>query len=66
VPIVSPHHLLVTKGRVKKAHKAGLEVVPWTANDAKQWDRLIKANVDSIITDDPAALIEHLRARKLR
>jgi glycerophosphoryl diester phosphodiesterase len=66
VPIVSPHHLLITKGRVKKAQKAGLEVVPWTANDAKQWDRLIKANVDSIITDDPAALIEHLRARKLR
>jgi len=66
VPIVSPHHLLVTKGRVKKAHKAGLTVVPWTANDAKQWNRLIKANVDSIITDDPAALIEHLRSRKLR
>lgn len=66
VPIVSPHHLLVTRGRVQKAHKAGLTVVPWTANDEKQWNRLIKANVDSIITDDPAALIEHLRARKLR
>lgn len=66
VPIVSPHHLLVTKGRVRAAHKAGLTVVPWTANTPKQWDRLISANVDSIITDDPAGLIEHLRRKKLR
>jgi glycerophosphoryl diester phosphodiesterase len=64
--IVSPHHLLVTRGRVRKAQQAGLEVVPWTANNARQWDRLIKAGVDSIITDDPAALIEHLRAKRLR
>lgn len=66
VPIVSPHHLLVTKGRVRAAHQAGLMVVPWTANTPEQWDRLIDANVDSIITDDPAGLIEHLRAKKLR
>lgn len=66
VPIVSPHHLLVTRGRVQKAQKAGLQVVPWTPNNAAQWDRLIKAGVDSIITDDPAALIEHLKAKKLR
>lgn len=65
-PIVSPHHLLVTRARVTKAHKAGLKVVPWTANTPRQWDRLIKAGVDSIITDDPAALIEHLKKKGLR
>lgn len=64
--IVSPHHLLVTKSRVQKAHQAGLEIVPWTANTPRQWDKLIRAGVDSIITDDPAGLIEHLRGKKLR
>ncbi len=64
--IVSPHHLLVTEGKVKKAHEAGLKVVPWTANTAGAWDRLIGDGVDAIITDDPAALIAHLKARGLR
>lgn len=66
VPIVSPHYLLVTKGRVAKAHKAGLQVVPWTPNKEDQWGRLIEDGVDSIITDDPAALIEYLRQKGLR
>ncbi|HBY62907.1 MAG TPA: glycerophosphodiester phosphodiesterase [Solibacterales bacterium] len=65
-PIVSPHHMLVTRGRVDEAHKAGLQVVPWTANQPKEWDKLIDAGVDAIITDDPAALIAHLKARGLR
>lgn len=66
VQIVSPHHLLVSKGRVEKAHKAGLKVVPWTANNEGQWKKLIDAGVDSIITDDPAALIEYLKQKGLR
>jgi glycerophosphoryl diester phosphodiesterase len=37
--------------------------VPWTANEAADWDRLIAAGVDAIITDDPADLIAHLRKR---
>ncbi len=65
-PIVSPHYSLVTPERVKQAHEAGLQVVPWTANTAEVWDRLIAAGVDAIITDDPKGLIDHLRARGLR
>jgi glycerophosphoryl diester phosphodiesterase len=38
-----------------------LEVVPWTANRPQDWDGLIAAQVDAIITDDPAALIEYLK-----
>ena len=59
--IVSPHFRLVTKARVDQAHAAGLQVVPWTANEPKLWDALIAAGVDAIITDDPAALIAYLR-----
>jgi glycerophosphoryl diester phosphodiesterase len=64
--IVSPHYSLVTAPKVKAAHDAGLQVVPWTANTSEDWDGLIEAKVDAIITDDPAALIKHLRARGLR
>lgn len=64
--IVSPQHFLLRKGRVEEAHKAGLKVVPWTANTESHWDRLIDAGVDAIISDDPEALIAHLKKRGLR
>lgn len=64
--IVSPHYRLTTKADVAKAHSLGLQVVPWTANDAKTWDALIEAGVDAIITDDPAALIAYLKRKGLR
>jgi glycerophosphoryl diester phosphodiesterase len=64
--IVSPEFHLVTPAKVEAAHKAGLQVVPWTANTEADWERLIQARVDAIITDDPAALIAMLRNRGLR
>ncbi len=60
--IVSPYYTLVNKDLVAAAHRAGLQIVPWTANTAKDWDMLIDAKVDAIITDDPAALIAHLKS----
>lgn len=64
--IVSPHFRTVTPDKVGKAHAAGLTVVPWTANTPAEWDPLIEAKVDAIITDDPAALIVHLKRKGLR
>jgi hypothetical protein len=32
----------------------------WTPNASEEWDRLIAAGVDAIITDDPAALLSRL------
>jgi glycerophosphoryl diester phosphodiesterase len=65
-PIVAPNYNLVTKEQVDKAHKAGLQVVPWTANTPDVWQRLVDAGVDAIITDDPAALISFLKKAQLR
>ena len=59
--IVAPTYQLVTPEQVKAAHAAGLQVIPWTANKPEDWDRLIAAGVDAIITDDPAGLIRHLK-----
>ncbi len=64
--IVSPQFKLVTPDLVRKAHEAGLQVAPWTADTPEDWDKLIDADVDAIISDDPAALIEHLRQRGRR
>jgi glycerophosphoryl diester phosphodiesterase len=64
--IISPDFHLVTAAKVAAAHAAGLQVVPWTANTPKDWDMLIQAKVDAIISDDPAELIAHLKKRGLR
>ena len=55
--IVAPEYSLVTAEDVRAAHEAGLRVIPWTANAVEDWQRLIEAGVDGIITDDPAGLI---------
>jgi glycerophosphoryl diester phosphodiesterase len=62
--IVSPNYTLVTKEQVEGAHKAGLQVVPWTANTEQDWEKLIGAGVDAIISDDPAELIAYLKRRR--
>lgn len=64
--IASPHYTMVTPERVAAAHAAHLQVVPWTANTPEDWDKLIAAKVDAIITDDPAALIAYLKNKGLR
>ena len=63
---VAPQHTLVTPEKVEAAHRKGLTVVPWTANGRSNWERLLRADVDGIITDDPAALIAFLQAKNLR
>ena len=64
--IVSPNYMLVTRGKVEAAHRAGLQVVPWTVNRAADWEKMIDAGVDGIISDDPAELVAYLRERRLR
>jgi glycerophosphoryl diester phosphodiesterase len=64
--IISPNYVLVTPGKVAAAQKAGYEVVPWTANTPRDWDALIQAKADAIITDNPAELIAYLKAKGLR
>ena len=64
--IISPLFKLVTPAQVKAAHEAKIQVVPWTADSPADWQMLIDAGVDAIITDDPAALIGYLKAKGLR
>lgn len=64
--IVSPHFSLVTAEEVQTAHRAGVQVVPWTANTPALWRKLVDAGVDGIISDDPAELIAWMKASGLR
>jgi glycerophosphoryl diester phosphodiesterase len=61
--ILSPDLSLVTPEEVAVAHSLGLHVAPYTANTPTDWKRLADAQVDAIITDDPAALLAWLRAQ---
>jgi glycerophosphoryl diester phosphodiesterase len=64
--IVSPHYRLVTKKKVRAAHAVGIQVAAWTVNKPAGWDKMIAADVDAIVCDDPAALIAYLKAKGLR
>ncbi len=64
--VFSPDQVWFTKEDVENLRKAGIRTIPWTANKQKEWDVLIAKGVDGIITDDPKALIEYLKSKKLR
>lgn len=59
--VVSPNHEWLTAKDVEECHKAGIKVVPWTANDKKDWKKLVGFGVDGIISDDPLALMTYLK-----
>ncbi len=60
--IVSPDYHLVTAEQVAAAHQVHMQVVPWTADSPEDWQKLADAHVDAIISDDPAALLDWLKA----
>ncbi|MEG3616212.1 glycerophosphodiester phosphodiesterase [Isoptericola haloaureus] len=51
---------------VRRAHSAGRRVMPWTANAPAEWDLLLRAEVDGIVTDRPGELRGWLAGRATR
>ena len=49
----SPYYVLVGKGLVDRCHAAGVKIIPWTVNTAKDMRYLIGLGVDGLITDYP-------------
>ncbi|OGS13056.1 MAG: hypothetical protein A2234_09655 [Elusimicrobia bacterium RIFOXYA2_FULL_58_8] len=64
--ILSPYFQWINKEVVEQAHKAGIQVIPWTLNEPAEWETAVAYGVDGIITDYPADLIAFLKAKKLR
>jgi glycerophosphoryl diester phosphodiesterase len=61
--VISPDFHLVTPEKVAAAHATGLQVVPWTVDRPEDWQKMVDARVDAIITDDPEALVSWLSSR---
>lgn len=55
--IWSPDSRAVSASSLEAAHAAGLQVIPWTVNEASDMSRLIDLGVDGIITDRPDILV---------
>lgn len=51
-----PFAMYVTRLYVERAHRAGIQVNPWTINKELTAKHLIKLGVDGIITDDPGLM----------
>jgi glycerophosphoryl diester phosphodiesterase len=54
--IWSPLHATLAEADVREAHALGLQVLPWTVNDAATMEKLVGWGVDGIITDYPDVL----------
>jgi glycerophosphoryl diester phosphodiesterase len=54
------------KKMIRRAHRRGLEVIPWTIDDAETMDYFIDLGVDGIITDYPDRLREVMADNGMR
>jgi len=51
--IYSPDYRSLTDFELKNCHHLGMKAIPWTVNDVKVMEELIRMGVDGIITDYP-------------
>ena len=51
-----PHWAIASRGLIRRAHRAGLQVIPWTVNYPLHMRRKILDGVDGLITNYPARL----------
>ena len=57
------NHLGITKAKVDKVHKAGLEVGEWTVNNPVRINTLLGMGIDRICTNHPRTLIKILEEK---
>jgi glycerophosphoryl diester phosphodiesterase len=63
--IYCPSVNFVDSDMLRRAHAAGVRVLPWTVNDPADWQRLLDWGVDGLTTDYPDRLAEVLKARRM-
>ncbi|RYE16918.1 MAG: glycerophosphodiester phosphodiesterase [Sphingobacteriaceae bacterium] len=55
--IISPYYTLIDENFVKDAHKAKVQVLPWTVNTEADMKKMAELNVDGMISDFPNKLV---------
>jgi glycerophosphoryl diester phosphodiesterase len=58
---LSPHHSITDAELVRKCHEMGMKIVPWTADEPEDIQRLIDLKVEAIITNYPDRLLKLTR-----
>ncbi len=53
-------HRLVTEAAVARAHALGVPVLAWTVDERTDFDRVVQAGVDGVITNDPRIFVATL------
>jgi glycerophosphoryl diester phosphodiesterase len=64
--VVSLDFTILTDRLIRKSHRHGLDVIPWTVNQPADMAALIDRGVDGIITDYPDRLRSVMAAKRLR
>jgi glycerophosphoryl diester phosphodiesterase len=59
--IYAPDYRFIDPEVVRQAHACRLTVIPWTVNEARDWEKLLAWGVDGITTDYPNDLADWLR-----
>lgn len=54
-------HRLVTESTVERAHAYGVPVLAWTVDERTDLDRVVRAGVDGVITNDPRIFVATLK-----
>lgn len=62
--IWSPDYRVLTAALVEEAQEAGLQVIPWTVNEAPLMEALIEMGVDGLISDRPDLLMDVVGGEK--
>jgi glycerophosphoryl diester phosphodiesterase len=61
---IHPHIVLVSADLIRRAHEAGLKVLPYTEDDPAGMERLLDLGVDGLFTNHPARLLRLLEGRE--
>ncbi|MEN6409058.1 MAG: glycerophosphodiester phosphodiesterase family protein [Anaerolineaceae bacterium] len=61
-PWFNPYWTLITDEMIERARKRSQKLMVWTVNDPDEATRLVQRGVMGLITDDPAVLVQVLRA----
>ena len=61
--IISPYFRLLTSEIINEYHSKDFLIIPWTVNEEQDMFKMLRWNVDGIITDYPDRLLE-IRSNK--
>lgn len=60
-PILSPDHRMVDEVFMQQARKNRQQVIPWTVDEEEEVKRLVRLDVDAIITNQPQKALRWLK-----